>query len=451
MGPYEEFLADLVEWLRIPSVSADPSLGAEVARAAEFTAYLFQKAGLARVEVLTDPQGGHPLVYGESLAAPGAPTLLCYGHYDVQPARREDGWATEPFAPAVHGDNLYARGAADDKGLALILIKAVERFTRRGEALPVNLKFLFEGEEENGGDHLARFVQAQPERCRADAVLLCDTEMFAPGLPTITTGLRGIVYGELRLRTAEGDLHSGVYGGGAPNAIEAAARAVAAMKDEVGRIAMPGLLAAVTPPGEEERASWAALPFDENAWQREEAKVRAVHGEPEYSLLERLWARPSLEFHGIRGGYVGEGAKTVIPAEAVVKFSLRLVPGTTVDLAREALVEAWRAAVPPWAAAELHILHGAEASLVDPANPFVAEAARALEASFGGKTVFIRSGGSIPVVGLFARELGMPSVMPGFGLPDDNLHAPNEKVYLPNIERGIGAVEEYWRHLGAKG
>jgi acetylornithine deacetylase/succinyl-diaminopimelate desuccinylase-like protein len=446
---YSEFLPELVDWLRIPSISADPAYRGEVARAAACTARLFEAAGLQQVQVIEDAAGGHPLVVGQTPQLPGRPTLLCYGHYDVQPARREDGWDSDPFEPLRRGEDLFARGAGDDKGLALILIKAAGRFAGRREALPVNLKFIFEGEEESGGDHLARYVAGHRANLKADAALLCDTEMFAPGLPSITTGLRGIVYAELHLRTAAADLHSGVYGGGAPNAVEAAARAVAAWKDAAGRILLPELLAAVEEPSEAERASWRSLPFSEEAWRAEEAKILTVHGGPEVPLLERLWARPTLEIHGIRGGYVGEGAKTVIPAAACVKFSVRLVPGVTVELAKRVLAEAAQQAVPEWAEGTLHILHGAEAASVDPADPFVAAMAASLTESFGRETVFIRSGGSIPVVGLFQQELGMPSVMPGFGLPDDNLHGPNEKVHLPNIARGIDAIENYWRRLGA--
>jgi acetylornithine deacetylase/succinyl-diaminopimelate desuccinylase-like protein len=445
---YDEFLADLSDWLRIPSVSADPSRRHEVARAARFTAALFENAGLQNVSVIDDPEGGHPLVYGDSFANAQAPTLLCYGHYDVQPEEPAELWNTPPFEPTQLGENLYARGAADDKGLALILIKAAARFHRRGETPPINLKFLYEGEEESGGNHIARYLAANADALRAQAVLLCDTEMFAPGLPTLTTGLRGILYGELHIRTAAGDLHSGVYGGGAPNAIFEAAKLVAALKDDEGRIAIPELHAAVQRPSDAELASWDTLPFDEEAWRREDAKVFVLRGESEYGLLERLWARPTLEIHGIRGGFTGEGAKTVIPAEALVKFSLRLVPGLTPEIAKRALQNKLTDLSPAGVQVSLRILNEAEATLIDPAHPLIQSCARVMSQVFGRETVFMRSGGSIPIVGLFQDKLGIPSVMPGFGLPDDNLHAPNEKVYLPNIARGIDAMEAYFRSLG---
>jgi acetylornithine deacetylase/succinyl-diaminopimelate desuccinylase-like protein len=272
--------------------------------------------------------------------------------------------------------------------------------------------------------------------------------MFARGLPTLTVGLRGILYGELHVRTAQGDLHSGVYGGGAPNAVYEAARIVAGLKDEEGRIGIPGLYEYVERPTEAELRSWESLPFDEEAWRREDARVYVLRGEPEYGLLERLWARPTLEIHGIRGGYTGEGSKTVIPAEAVVKFSMRLTPGLGPALAKRLLRARLEELAPAGLPVELRILHETEAAAVDPGHPLVQRAATVMSRVFGRETVFMRSGGSIPIVGLFREKLGMPSVMPGFGLPDDNLHAPNEKVHLPNIARGIDAIEAYFRAVG---
>ncbi len=442
----EAVLEDLKAWLRIASVSADPRAAGEVRRAAEFTAALFTKAGLEGVRLIEGE--GHPLVYGEWLHAPGKPTLLCYGHYDVQPPEPLELWNTPPFEPTVLGENLYARGAADDKGLAIILIRAVQSFLEAGRPLPVNVKFLFEGEEESGGDHVSKYVAEHAEELKADAALICDTEMFAPELPTICVGLRGIVYAELTVETGEVDLHSGVYGGAVPNAIEEAARLVAALKDEQGRICIAGFENGWQAPTEEELESWSALPFDVSAYQKQEARVFGLHGEPGYGLIERTWARPTLEIHGIAGGFTGEGAKTVIPAKAVVKLSCRLGPGQDPKHAGLVLSEAVAAAAPKHAKTSLRILHGAPASVVDPANPFVKRAAEAMEEVFGAKTVFTRSGGSIPIVGLFQQTLGIPSVMTGFGLPDDNLHAPNEKVYLPNVYRGIAAIARYFERLG---
>jgi acetylornithine deacetylase/succinyl-diaminopimelate desuccinylase-like protein len=442
----EVVLEELKQWLEIPSVSANPAAAGAVFAAARYTAELFRRAGLEDVRLIEGE--GNPLVYGEWLHAPGKPTLLCYGHYDVQPAEPLELWKTPPFEPTVIGDNLYARGAADDKGLAIILIHAVRRFLEVGKPLPVNVKFLFEGEEESGGDHVSEYVKQQTAALACDAALICDTEMFAPELPTICVGLRGIVYAELKVQTGRVDLHSGVYGGGVPNAIEVAGRIVAALKDAEGRILIPGLYEGLVPPTEAELESWAGLPFDAHEYMTREAQVVALHGEPEYGLFQRLWARPTLEVHGIGGGFTGEGAKTVIPCEATVKLSIRLGPGQDPEQVSRLLGEAISAATPAYAHTTLRVLHGAPASVVDPANPYVREAAAAMEEVFGAKTVFTRSGGSIPIVGLFAEVLGVPSVMTGFGLPDDNLHAPNEKVYLPNVYRGIEAIARYFERLG---
>ncbi len=442
----EDVLADLIEWLRIPSVSALPEHTADTRRAAAFTAVLFTRAGLENVKLIEGV--GHPLVIGDWLHAPGKPTLLCYGHYDVQPAEPLELWNTPPFEPTQLGDNLYARGAADDKGLAIILIKAVERFLKIGQPLPINVRFLYEGEEESGGDHISAYVRDNAAALACDAALICDTEMFAPELPTLCVGLRGILYAELEIRTGATDLHSGVYGGAVPNAIEAAARIISKLKDDQGRIAIPGFLDDVIPPAAVELRSWAALPFDEEAYRHGEARVEALTGEPGYSVIERSWSRPALEIHGIRGGFTADGAKTVIPCQALVKLSCRLAPGQDPDRAGRLLSDAIAAAAPPGAITSLRILHAAKASIVDPSNPFVREAATAMREVFGTETVFSRSGGSIPIVGLFADLLGVPSVLPGFGLPDDNLHAPNEKVYLPNVYRGIEAIMRYWTRLG---
>lgn len=442
----EEVLNDLKEWLRIPSVSSNPDAMGHVRQAAEFTAHLFTRAGLEHVHLIEGE--GHPLVYGEWLHAPGKPTLLCYGHYDVQPAEPLDLWRTPPFEPTVIGDNLFARGAADDKGLAIILVRAVQHFLGQGKPLPVNVRFLFEGEEESGGDHVSAYIRSHSGELACDAALICDTEMFAPELPTICVGLRGILYAELKVSTGQVDLHSGVYGGAVPNAIEEAARIVALLKSSDGRILIDGIDSDVVPPTSEENASWAALPFDLAAYQKDEARVFALKGDPSFGLFERLWARPALEIHGIAGGFTGEGAKTVIPCEALVKLSCRLAPGQDPDRVGDLLSRAVQAVSPSGVRTSLKILHAAAGSLVDPANPFVRQAAQAMSEVFGVQTVFTRSGGSIPIVGLFQQELGVPSVMTGFGLPDDNLHAPNEKVFLPNVYRGIDALVRYFERLG---
>lgn len=442
----ENFLKALKSFLRIPSISTLAENKPDIQRAALFAADQLRGAGMQNVELIEGE--GNPLVYGEWLGAPDKPTLLLYGHYDVQPPDPLEEWDSPPFEPEVRNGNIYARGASDDKGQMLILVKAVEGLMMTRGRLPVNVRFLFEGEEESGGGHIEKFTAGRPARLNADAAVICDTEMFAPELPTICTGLRGIVYGELHVEGASHDLHSGVYGGAAPNPIQAIAEILCALKDRDGHILVPGFYDRVRPPGPAERAAWARLPFNEEEYREKEVGAAALTGEPEVPVLERVWARPTLEVHGIRGGFTGEGAKTVIPARAVAKISARLVADQKPDEAVEQLRRAVAAACPRGVSAEFRLLHAASPSLTSPDSPFIQAAARAMTEVFGAETVFIRSGGSIPVVGLFDAHLGIPSVLMGFGLPDDNLHAPNEKLCLANFFRGIQAVARYLEILG---
>jgi len=442
----ERYLAELKDFLRIPSISTFSENKPDIRRAAEFVASQLKQAGMRGVELIED--AGNPLVYGEWLEAPGKPTLLFYGHYDVQPPDPLNEWVSPPFEPEIRGENIYARGAADDKGLTLILIKAVEALMATTGKLPVNVKWLIEGEEESGGEHIEAYVSQRPSRLKADAAIICDTEMFAPELPTLCIGLRGIIYGELTVKGAKQDLHSGVYGGAAPNPLMAMAEILCALKDKDGHILVPGFLDRVRPPAAEELAAWARLPFDEQKYRQEEMGASELVGEPEFSLFERLWARPTIEVHGIRGGFTGEGAKTVIPAQAVAKLSARLVADQKPSEAVAQIQAAVTAACPRGVTAEFRLLQGGPPSLVNPDNPFLKSAAKAMTEVFGNETVYTRSGGSIPIVGLFDRHLGIPSVMMGFGLPDDNLHAPNEKLYLPNFYRGIEAVARYLQIVG---
>ncbi|MCX6620015.1 MAG: dipeptidase [Acidobacteria bacterium] len=443
----EQFLEGLKTFLRIPSISTSPEHKGDVRRAAEFVASELSAAGLDNVELL-ERADRNPLVYGEWLGAEGKPTLLFYGHYDVQPPDPLDEWKSPPFEPEIRNDNIYARGSCDDKGQTYILVKAVEGYLKTHGKLPVNVKFLIEGEEEVGGEHIEEYVSERPAKLKSDCAVVCDTEMFALDLPTICVGLRGIVYGEIHVQGPDHDLHSGVYGGVAPNAIQAAAEIICALKDREGRILIPGLTDPVQPPSPEEKAAWARLPFDEEEYRVKEVGSSELTGEPGYSIFDRTWARPTLEVHGIRGGFTGDGAKTVIPARAVVKVSSRLVANQKAAEVVEQIKAAVKAATPKGVVAEFKLIHGAEPSLTDPLNPFVQAAAKSLAESFGKETVYIRSGGSIPIVGLFDRFLGIPSVLMGFGLPDDNLHAPNEKFHLPNFYRGIEAVARYLEVLG---
>ncbi len=441
-----QMLEGLKTFLRIPSISALSEHKPDIRRAAEFVRGELQSAGLA-AELIEG--SGNPLVYAEWWGAPGKPTILFYGHYDVQPPDPLNEWKSPPFEPEVRGGDLFARGAADDKGQVYLQIKAVERLLGRDGKLPVNVKFLIEGEEETGGEHIEEYVKSRPPRLSADAAVICDTEMFAPELPTICVGLRGMVYCELLVQGADHDLHSGVYGGAAPNPLQAIAEIVCALKDRDGRIRIPGFYDRVVPPSPKERDAWARLPFDEKDYTEKEMGARELVGEPGVPLFERLWARPTLEIHGIRGGFTGEGAKTVIPARAVAKISLRLVADQRPDEAAEQLREVVKAACPRGVTAEIKVLHTGAPSLTNPDNRFIHAAAEAMKQIFGRETVYIRSGGSIPIVGVFDAYLGIPSVMMGFGLPDDNLHAPNEKFHLPNFYRGIDAVERFLELVGS--
>jgi acetylornithine deacetylase/succinyl-diaminopimelate desuccinylase-like protein len=441
-----EFLEGLKTFLRIPSISTLSEHKDDIRRAAEFARDELRAAGMNNAELIEGE--GNPLVYAEWLGAPGKPTILFYGHYDVQPPDPLDEWKSPPFEPEVRGDNIYARGSADDKGQVYIQIKAVEGLMKTHGKLPVNVKFLLEGEEETGGEHIEAYVKTRPPKLKADAAVVCDTEMFAPELPTICVGLRGMVYYELIVQGADHDLHSGIYGGAAPNPIMAIAEILTALKDREGHIKIPGFYERVVPPSQKERDAWARLPFDEKEYTEKEMGARELVGEPGIHVIERTWARPTLEVHGIRGGFTGEGAKTVIPARAVAKVSTRLVADQTVEDAVKQTKAAVAAVCPKGVTAELKQLHAGEPSLTNPDNPFIHAAADALKETFGKETVYIRSGGSIPIVGVFDRYLGIPSVMMGFGLPDDNLHAPNEKFYLPNFYRGIEAIARYLEILG---
>jgi acetylornithine deacetylase/succinyl-diaminopimelate desuccinylase-like protein len=440
-----EFVEGLKAFLRIPSISALSEHKPDIRRAAEFALNELRAAGLTGELIEGD---GNPLVYAEWLGAPGKPTVLFYGHYDVQPPDPLEEWKSPPFEPEIRGNDIFARGSCDDKGQVYIQIKAVEGLMKSTGKLPVNVKFLLEGEEETGGEHIERYVTTKPPRLKADAAIVCDTEMFAPDLPTICVGLRGLVYYELFVEGANHDLHSGVYGGAAPNPVMAIAEILCALKDRDGHIKIPGFYDRVIPPSQKERDAWASLPFDEKDYTEVEMGARELVGEPEIGLFERVWARPTVEVHGIRGGFVGEGAKTVIPARATAKISTRLVANQRTSEAADQLRAAIKAACPRGVTAELKVLSAGEPSLTDPDNRYIEAAAEAMKEIFGKETVYIRSGGSIPIVGVFDRYLGIPSVLMGFGLPDDNLHAPNEKFHLPNLFRGIEAVARYLEILG---
>ena len=444
----EQFLEGLKDLLRIPSVSTLPEHVPDVRRAAESIADELRAMGMRAVEIIDGKPGQHPLIYAEWLEAPGKPTLLLYGHYDVQPPDPLEEWLSPPFEPTVRGQDIFARGSSDDKGQTYILLKAVECFLRSEGQLPINVKFLIEGEEEVGGEHIEEYVPLNKERLKTDAAVVCDTELFAPGLPTLTTGLRGLVYTEVEARGASHDLHSGMYGGAAPNPMQALADIIARLKGPDGKIRIPGFYDKVRRPSRKELDAWKHLPFKENAFLKKEVGATALTGEKSFSVLERLWARPTFEVHGIRGGFTGEGAKTVIPAVGTAKISMRLVP----DMNPKEVLRQFTAAVkkhtPKGIKVTVRSISTAPATVVSTDSPYIAAAAEALEDVFKKKTVYMRSGGSIPIVGLFLQHLKIPSIMMGFGLPDDNLHAPNEKFHLPNFYKGIESVIHYFELLG---
>ncbi|MEJ2006605.1 MAG: dipeptidase [Acidobacteriota bacterium] len=443
-----QFQKGLENLLRIPSISTLPEHKPDIRRVAKFIADELRAMGMHGTKVIDGKPDRNPLVYAEWLKAPSKPTLLLYGHYDVQPPDPLDEWKSPPFEPTVRGKDIFARGASDDKGQTYILLKAVECFLRGEGKLPINIKFLIEGEEEVGGEHIEEFVPRNRQMLKADAAVVCDTEMFAPGLPTLTTGLRGMVYAEVEARGANHDLHSGVYGGAAPNPMQALAEIIAGLKGPDGKIRIPGFYQKVRKPTRKELEAWKRLPFKESAFLKKEVGSTALTGEKNFSVLERLWARPTFEVHGIRGGFVGEGAKTVIPAVGTAKISMRLVP----DMNPNEVVRQFTAAVkkltPKGIKTTVRVINTAPASVVSTDSPYIGAAAEAMERVFKKKTVYMRSGGSIPIVGIFQQYLKIPSIMMGFGLPDDNLHAPNEKFHLPNFYGGIEAVTRYFELLG---
>ncbi|HEY1649776.1 MAG TPA: dipeptidase [Terracidiphilus sp.] len=443
---HPRFVDELKALLRIPSISTLPEHKADCRKAAELLAAELKRIGIQNVRLVET--GGHPLVYGDWLHASGKPTVLIYGHYDVQPPDPLDEWLSPPFEPTERNGNLYARGAVDDKGQVWLQVKALESLLAGGGSLPLNVRVLFEGEEEVGGEGIAAFVASKPPELKSDFALVCDTELFAPGLPTLCVGLRGMIYTELEVRGARTDLHSGMYGGAAPNPFVALAQILAKLKDEEGRILIPGFYDDIIPPSPEELAAWRSLPFDEEHYRIAEVGSRQLVGEPGYTVLERTWARPTLDVHGIPGGFTGAGAKTVIPAKAVAKVSMRLVPGMTPAQSFALYKSYVEKIAPPGVDLELRLIHQGDPCLIPVDNPYIRAATRALREIWGRDTVFIRSGGSIPIVGDFARHLGLPSVMMGFGLPDDNLHAPNEKFNLKNFELGIVSTIRFLEEAG---
>jgi acetylornithine deacetylase/succinyl-diaminopimelate desuccinylase-like protein len=436
-------LAELNEFLAIPSISTLPAHAGDCRRAAEWVMDHLRRLGCTASVLEGD---GHPIVWGESPVVAGAPTVLIYGHYDVQPTDPIDEWISPPFEPTIRHGQLFARGAVDDKGQVYCLLKAYEAVCDAHGAPPINVRFLIEGEEECGGHFIAELLKAQPERTRADAILVCDMSYYAKGWPAVYTALRGMCYAEIEVRTAQRDLHSGTYGGVAPNAVETLCRMLMDLKGRDGRIAMPDLYSRVDPPTPAELQGWKSLPFDDKAFLRDEITGKALTGLKEHSVFERIWALPTFEIHGIRGGFVGDGAKTVIPALATAKVSMRLVPGVSYEFARGQLRDACHRVTPGYADCDVRFIHGADPVQVDVTHLAFRTLDRAFKEVVGRATVAVRAGGSIPVVTDLARN-GAPVLLTGIGLPDDGLHSPNEKLDLQQLWDGINVFGRFFEML----
>ncbi len=442
----QKLLDELKDFLRIPSISTLPEHKPDIDRAAQFVADSLKKVGLENIEII--PTAKHPLVYADWLHAPGKPTVLCYGHYDVQPPDPVELWETPPFEPTERQGNLYARGSADDKGQMYMHIKAVEALRAVNGTLPLNLKFLVEGEEEIGGESIAKFVEENPAKLKADVALVSDTALYAEGIPTLCIGLRGLIYTEIEASGPARDLHSGLYGGAAPNAVFGLIELLAKMKNADGHINIPRMYDDVQAPAPAEKKSWESLPFSEKEFLAKEVGSTRLTGEPGYSVLEKVWARPTLEVHGIAGGFTAAGAKTVIPAKATAKVSMRMVPNQDPDKIIAAFKKFVNENTPAGITTEVRVLSTGPGIMVNPDHPAIQTAAKAFSEMLKRPTVFIRSGGSIPIVGDFARHLGIPTILMGFGLPDDGLHSPNEKYRIENYYTGIMTIAHFFEQYG---
>ena len=428
------YLEELKEFVRIPSISADPEKVDKMIDCANWVKGQLDNMGMENTEIIETK--GHSSVYGEWCKAEGKPTILIYGHYDVQPVDPVDLWDSPPFEPTVKNGGLYGRGTVDDKGQILLHMKAVEAHLQAEGELPINIKFLVEGEEEVGSVNLVPLIKDNLEKLKADLILISDSSMFAKGMPSICYGLRGISYFELRVKGTNGDLHSGSFGGAVINPANALARIIAKLKDEKGRILIPGIYDDVLPLTDEERKVFANLPHDDEKY-RKMLGAPELFGEEGYSTLERVWARPCLDVNGIISGYTGEGAKTVIPAKASAKISLRLVPNQTPDRVEELFRKYIEEIAPPSVEVEIETLHGGMPYISPIDNPIFDSVREALKKGFKADTVAIREGGSIPIVTDFTELLKSPVILIGFGLPDENAHAPNEWIDLENYQKGI--------------
>jgi acetylornithine deacetylase/succinyl-diaminopimelate desuccinylase-like protein len=442
----DENLNELKEFLRIPSVSTKSEHKADVERAAEWVAGKLRGAGLENIEIV--PTKMHPLVYGESLRAPGKPTVLFYGHYDVQPAEPLELWTSPAFEPTVRDGNLFGRGTADDKGQVHIHLKALEALLKTSGTLPLNVKVMIEGEEEVGSVNLWEFVQKNRGRLKADALVVSDTSMLAKGVPSITYGLRGLNYYQIELTGPAQDLHSGVFGGAVPNPLTILCETIAKLHDKNFRVAVPGFYDDVATLSKQERKALNSLPWKEKEF-RKTVGAPGLDGEKGFTIVERLWTRPTLEVNGIWGGYMGEGAKTVIPSKAYAKISTRLVPKQEPAKIAKLVEKHIRKLLPKSVTCKFEVLSTGKPWVAPYSNPIFQKAIHALETGFGKKAVFIREGGSIPFVTQMHDTFKVPCVLMGFGLPDENAHAPDEHIALENYFGGIKAVALFYQELAA--
>jgi acetylornithine deacetylase/succinyl-diaminopimelate desuccinylase-like protein len=439
----ENFLKRLQDLVTIPSISTDPDHHEDMKRAAEWLAKDLRATGLENIQIF--PTAGHPIVYADWMHAADAPTVLIYGHYDVQPVEPLEEWKQDAFSAGVEGDHLFGRGSSDMKGQVIASIGAVESILKQGP-MPVNVKFMLEGEEEIGSPNLPAFMESHKDLLTCDIALNPDAGMIASDIPTIVYGLRGLAYFELRVRGSASDLHSGMFGGVVHNAAQALCELIAGMHDENGRITLPGFYDSVRSLTEQERSEMARLPMDE-AFYRKQAGISQTWGEAGYSPAERVGARPTLEINGMLSGFTAAGAKTVIPAVAMAKISCRLVPNQTPQQVYQQMLAYLKAKAPQSITWELIDMHGAPASVTDPDLPETRALANALESAWGTRPVYKREGGSIPVVGAMQTILGVESVLTGFGLPGDNVHAPNEHMHLPTWYRGIEALVYFFYNM----
>jgi len=439
----DRFLAELLDFLRIPSISADPAYAGSVRNAAEWLAAKLSEAGLDQVRL--EETAGFPIVYGEKMVDPSAPTILVYGHYDVQPADPLDLWESPPFEPVIKNEVIYARGSCDDKGQVFMHVKAFEAMLASGE-LTCNVKIMIEGEEEVGSDHLGIFVAANKELLKADVILISDTAIIANDIPSIDVGLRGLSYMEVSVQGPNRDLHSGVYGGAVANPINILCQMIASMHDEFNHITIPGFYDGVLELSASDRAAMAQTPFDLDAYQKD-LGIQSVHGEKGYSTIERASIRPTLDVNGIWGGYTGEGAKTVLPSMAYAKISMRLVPNQSSETITQLFTEHFKSIAPKGVTVTVKPHHGGEAYIMPTDSIAYQAASEALAETFGKEPVPTRGGGSIPIVALFEKELGIKSILMGFGLDSDAIHSPNEHYGLFNFYKGIETIPHFFANF----